>query len=95
MNCSNKLVVCPEEISTYSIKEWITIKRHPYSFSSYYPSNPKTLGEQLRKKRLDSELIAKQLADKLNVHHRTILNWEMGKVKPKGKCLKKVMDFLT
>ncbi|MFC1582402.1 multiprotein-bridging factor 1 family protein [Planctomycetota bacterium] len=72
----------------------ITIKRHPYGFSSYYPSNPKTLGEQIRKKRLDLGLTAKQVADKLKVHERTILNWETGKVKLKGKHMDKAKQLI-
>ena len=43
---------------------------------------------------MDLGLTAKQVAEQLDVHHRSIINWEMGKVKPKGKRMEKVMGFL-
>ena len=63
----------------------LTIKRHPYGFSNYYPNNPKTLGEQIRKRRLDLELTAKQVAEQLGVHYQTIINWEKRDIIPKDK----------
>lgn len=50
-----------------------------------YPESPKTLGEHIRKHRMDSGLQIKQLAEQIGVDEMTIINWEVGRVKEPRK----------
>ena len=59
-----------------------------------YPRNPKTFGQELRKKRMDLGLQVKELARFLGVADDTIINWELRNVKPYGKNLGMVEKFL-
>ncbi len=47
----------------------------------------RTLGEKIRKKRLVMGLKQVELASLLGVHEMTIVNWETGKTKPRGRRL--------
>ncbi len=42
---------------------------------SAYPQTPKTLGDHLRKKRLDLKLLQKEVAQRLGVGESTVYNW--------------------
>jgi len=63
-------------------------------FKPSYPKNPQTLGERIRKARMDKGLYAKQLASKLGVTDDTVINWEKGRNMPQGKNIEKVKEFL-
>ena len=43
-----------------------------------YPANPNTIGEHLRKKRIDLCLMQKEVAKIIGVTESTIWNWEHG-----------------
>jgi transcriptional regulator with XRE-family HTH domain len=43
---------------------------------------PETLGEFLRKRRLENDLLAKELADLIGVTEDTVLNWEKDRTTP-------------
>jgi transcriptional regulator with XRE-family HTH domain len=59
-----------------------------------YPESPKTLGEHIRKCRMESGLQIKQLAQKLNVDEMTIINWEIGRVKkPRNDCAERLFHI--
>ena len=66
----------PDRRLTYSF----TLPR-PKRMPKGYPENPKTLGEHIRKYRMDSGLQIKQLAEEIGVDEMTIINWEQGRVK--------------
>ena len=53
-----------------------------------------TLGETIRKKRLVMGLKQVELATLLGVHEMTVVNWETGKTKPRGRQLDLVKRFL-
>ena len=53
-----------------------------------------TVGERIRKKRLVMGLKKVELAPQLGVHEMTIVNWETGKTKPRGKRLDLAERFL-
>jgi len=66
----------PDRRLTYSF----TLPR-PKRKPKGYPENPQTLGEHIRKHRMDSGLQIKQLAEQIGVDEMTIINWEVGRVK--------------
>ena len=68
----------------------------PRVFSPEYPENPNTLGEAIRKARLDKGLMIKELAELVGADEMTIINWELRNRSPKEKfhrSLKRVLDI--
>jgi DNA-binding transcriptional regulator YiaG len=61
-----------------------------------YPTNPKTLGEHLRKKRIDLSLSMSQLAKLLGlgVTDISIEKWEKNKKRPSEPYRTRVIEFL-
>lgn len=59
-----------------------------------YPENPKTIGEHLRRVRIDKNLLQREVADIIEVDTATIENWEKGKAKPQPKFHLQIIDFL-
>ena len=59
-----------------------------------YPKNIKTIGDHLRKKRLDLELSQKEVAQIIGVSEATIWNWENNRKSPKVSFLPKIFEFL-
>ena len=47
-----------------------------------YPKDPKTLGERIRKARMDQHLMVKELAERIGVVPETVINWEKRNLKP-------------
>ena len=63
-------------------------------FDPDYPKEPKTLGERIRKARMDKGLMIKGLAEQLGVTDDTVINWEIRGMKPQGKSMGRVMGFI-
>ena len=63
-------------------------------FDPDYPKEPKTLGERIRKARMDKGLMIKGLAEQLGVTDDTVINWEIRGMVPQGKSMEKVNRFL-
>lgn len=59
-----------------------------------YPANPRTFGQELRKKRMDLGLRTKELARLIEVTSDTVINWELRNVKPTNKNLTMVRRLL-
>ena len=59
-----------------------------------YPENPKTLGEHIKKRRLELGLTQKQAANALGVNGWTILNWETGQHHPSIRSVPAILSFL-
>jgi transcriptional regulator with XRE-family HTH domain len=59
-----------------------------------YPKLLKTLGDHLRKKRLDSGLHQRQVARQIGVCEATIYNWENNRVLPTSRLLAQIVQFL-
>ncbi len=59
-----------------------------------YPKKTKSLGETIKKKRMDMELFQKDIAQIIGVSTDTVTNWEKGRTKPSLKNLDKIMQFL-
>jgi DNA-binding XRE family transcriptional regulator len=67
---------------------------HPLSITftvSKYPSE--TLGQFLKKLRLEKGLEQWELAKKLRVHRNTIYEWENDRHRPSGKSMERLTKF--
>ena len=62
--------------------------------SASYPKALKTLGDHLRKVRLDRGLTQKQVAEELAVVEITITGWEKSNTKPSVRQIPKILRFL-
>ncbi len=61
---------------------------------SAYPRTPKTLGDHLRKKRLDLKLLQKEVAQRLSVGESSIYNWGNNLSIPSLRYIPKIIEFL-
>ena len=71
----------------------LTIKR-PKNHPKSYPLEPKTLGEKIRKHRMDLGLFQKDVARFVGVKTDTVTNWEKGRTIPNKKHQMKLQKFL-
>jgi transcriptional regulator with XRE-family HTH domain len=55
---------------------------------------PRTLGERIRKRRLELRLSQKEVARRLGWSWRTVFNWENGKTKPAVESIPAIIGFL-
>jgi len=59
-----------------------------------YPKEPVTLGEHIRKKRMDLNLNQIDVARYMDIEEETIGNWERNLTVPQIKYYPKIIDFL-
>jgi transcriptional regulator with XRE-family HTH domain len=59
-----------------------------------YPKTLVTLGDHIRKRRLDLKLLQKDVGTLLEVDEETIWNWENNHCTPQIRFIPKVIDFL-
>lgn len=59
-----------------------------------YPAEPKTLGEHIRRRRLDQGLTQRILAERWCVRSETIAAWELGRTGPGIRQMAKIVRFL-
>src|SRR5579864_7977648 len=64
------------------------------SKSATYPKQINSLGDHLRARRLDLNLLQKQVADQIGVHELTITNWEVNATVPEVRYMPAVIEFL-
>jgi len=64
-------------------------------FNPDYPKNPQSLGEKIRKARIDKGLLIRELASELGVTEDTVINWEVRGRKPVGRNFNRVQEFLN
>ncbi len=62
--------------------------------SSAYPHTLKTLGDHLRKRRLDLKLLQKEVAQRLEVGKTSVFNWGNNLAMPALKYIPKIIEFL-
>lgn len=60
-----------------------------------YPTELRTLGAQLRKRRLDLGLRQKDVARVLGVDEATVYNWERHRTAPASRFFPNIFTFLT
>jgi DNA-binding transcriptional regulator YiaG len=63
-------------------------------FNPAYPKNPQSLGQKIRKVRMDRGMFIRELASQIGVSEDTIINWEVRNVKPTEGSLEKLKKFL-
>ena len=61
---------------------------------SAYPRTLKTLGDHLRKRRLDLNLLQKEVAQKIGVGETSVYNWENNLAKPALRFIPRIIEFL-
>lgn len=67
----------------------------PYSTEKKsYPASPKTLGEEIRKRRLDLNLRQIDVAKIVGCDEMTVVNWEKGHSSPRINRMAKIVEFL-
>jgi transcriptional regulator with XRE-family HTH domain len=59
-----------------------------------YPKELKTIGDHIRKKRLDLKLHQYEIAPLIGVNKTTIFNWERNYSSPKLRQIPKIIEFL-
>ena len=77
-----------------SIKYDVSIAR-PFSYPDGYPVSPKTIGEHIRKKRMDCRLMQSDVAHIIGVSEGSIWSWENGMTEPSKKNLKIINNFIS
>lgn len=59
-----------------------------------YPENLVTLGEHLRKTRLDRGMTQREVASCVSATDETVRNWELGRTEPEARHVPPILDFL-
>ena len=59
-----------------------------------YPQALKTIGDHIRKKRLDLGLLQKEVAQHVGVDTNSVTNWEKGHTSPRLHIIPRIMEFL-
>jgi DNA-binding transcriptional regulator YiaG len=59
-----------------------------------YPTEIKTLGDHIRKTRLDRQLSQNQVATILGVTSDTVTNWELNRNSPRNYFVSRIYEFL-
>jgi len=62
--------------------------------SPKYPKKLETLGDHIRKRRLDLGLFQKEVAEKIGVDETTIYNWERNATNPPNRHIPRIIEFL-
>ena len=60
----------------------------------HYPKEINTLGDHIRKRRLDLKLLQKQVADQIGVDGTTITAWERNTTSPAVRFIPAIIQFL-
>ena len=71
----------------------LTVQR-PKTLPDGYPTRPKTLGERIKKKRMDMGLFQKDIARIIGISTDTITNWEKGRTEPNNDNMLQIQRFL-
>lgn len=59
-----------------------------------YPENPKTVGEHIRKVRMERKLLQKEVAEVIGVSEDCITYWENGRAEPQIQFMPMIIEFL-
>lgn len=71
-----------------------TVLKRQFAQNKPYPTNPTSLGDYLRKQRLDQRLTQPEVAVKLKASLATIVKWESNKTTPPSLYRSRIVDFL-
>jgi transcriptional regulator with XRE-family HTH domain len=61
---------------------------------SAYPKEIKTLGDHIRKRRLDLGLFQKDVARQIGVTEESVYNWETNRTEPEVRLIPRIIEFL-
>lgn len=61
---------------------------------SGYPEKPRTLGEHIRRRRLDLGLFQKDVAERVGADTTSVWNWENGTAAPELRFMPAILEFL-
>ena len=67
----------------------------PRPLPPVYPQVLTTIGDHLRKRRLDLGLLQRDAADQLGVAHCTITSWELNRAAPSLRLIPRILRFLA
>jgi len=67
-----------------------TLKR---PFRSNYPQNPVTIGDHIRKRRIDLRMLQKEVANIIGVSEDCLANWENDKNIPQIQFMPQIIKF--
>jgi len=59
-----------------------------------YSVNPNSLGEYIKKRRMDLGLTQREVAFNIGANQWTVANWEKGRTEPASRFIAKIADFL-
>ena len=59
-----------------------------------YPESPRTLGEHIKKRRMDLGLLQREVAKRVGTHEATVTIWEAGRTAPTLRWMPWIIDFL-
>jgi ribosome-binding protein aMBF1 (putative translation factor) len=59
-----------------------------------YPDHPVTLGDYLKKKRIDENLSKEQVCKDLDIYMSTRIRWEENMIEPRGESVEKLKAYL-
>lgn len=68
--------------------------RCPKPLAPEYPTELRSLGDHVRKRRLDLGLLQREVALRIGVDPTTVFNWEAGTASPNLRALPGVLRFL-
>jgi transcriptional regulator with XRE-family HTH domain len=68
--------------------------RAPKPKSDHYPKGISTLGDHIRKRRLDLKLLQMQVAEQIGVDEATVTNWERNATIPALRFIPAIIQFL-
>jgi transcriptional regulator with XRE-family HTH domain len=68
--------------------------RAPKPKSDHYPTEISTLGDHIRKHRLDLDLMQRQVGEQIGVDEATITNWERNATDPAVRFIPAIIEFL-
>jgi transcriptional regulator with XRE-family HTH domain len=58
------------------------------------PTEPRTVGDHIRRRRLESKMFQKSVAEQFGVTASSIVSWEANLVEPKIRYMPAIIDFL-
>jgi transcriptional regulator with XRE-family HTH domain len=59
-----------------------------------YPEEPSTIGEHIKRRRLDRGLLQRDIAVEIGCSEASLLNWERGRAEPEVRFIPSVLRFL-
>jgi DNA-binding XRE family transcriptional regulator len=64
----------------------------PYVLNPSFPENPVTIGDVIRKLRIEHGLFQKELAKGIGVDEMTIVSWEKSRTIPNKRYMQRIAD---